>query len=232
MQIEDSYMTLIALLQFIPSLLLSMLFMADIRKTKTGERATAFLGFASFALFATAFLMTALFRYQYVIDFLFLSEIVLLLYFAYTPINGAAIILLAIWTIAITRPTWFCDRKWLLVIIGFLFWIAYVGLGMFAFFSGDFLLSFFLYNIQGLIRFVMFVFAFAWIILKATTERTALILFVGLLLFYLHSGVYGILIFGYLELSNITFLGLWLILIWKIMTDHITSKKTNESLSQ
>jgi hypothetical protein len=232
MQADEFSFALIAMLQFIPSLLLSILFLVDVRKTRKGERTQAFLGLGAFTLFTISFLMTTIFRYQFVINYYYFSAFLMPFYIiAFATIRIAAIILLAFWALAISRPAWFWDRRVILAIIGVLFGVAYVGLGIFSFFSFYSTFSPIFSSIQTVIALIIFIFAFTWVLLQATTEKTTLILFVGLVLLYFHGTLPEIPIYGYLELHHITLLGLWLVLIWKIVSNKHASFSTEKNQS-
>ena len=211
MQISDMLLLLSAILLFIPSLLLSTLYLIDARKQEGAERRTAFLGLVTFTLLTLGYAMWTVSTFFNILlswptpSFggpVYATTLIAL--------GGATLNLLACWTLAIARPEWLHDRKLILTIAGCFLWI---------FFFGSFICSEIIGNpnlfltTNAVFQTLVFIFTMAFALLKATTEKTALILFAGLLIY----SIPGIPLAYLLEIQHLTPLGVWLILIWYII---------------
>ena len=215
MQISDTLLLLSDILLFIPWLLLSLLYLIEARKQEGSERKTALLGFVTFTLLTIIYAMWTISDYVNILlgwptpsfggPVYAITSVALL---------GAALILLACWTLAISRPNWLHERKLILAIAGFILWVIFLG----SFIYGLIIVNQSLFLvINPAFLTIVFIFALAFVLLKATTENTAFILFAGLLIYSIGLIIPGIPLAYPIEIQHVTPIGGWLILIWYII---------------
>jgi len=215
-QIFEMLFLLSNILLFIPCLLLSLLYLIETRKKEGQERRTALFGLVTFTLLAIVYAMWTVSVYFNILLGFPIPGFGGTAY-ATTSVAffGAAIILLACWTLAISRPEWLHERKLILAIAGFILWVIFLGSYLY--------LEFFFnpnthFVTSTVFLTIVFIFAFAVVLLKATTEKTAFILFAGLLFFYIGLVIPDIPNVYLLNTGLIANIGVWLILIWYIVT--------------
>lgn len=223
MQISDILLLLSDIILFIPWLLLSLLYLIKERKQEGAERKATLIGFVTFTLLTIIYAMWTISDYANILlgwptpsfggPVYAITTVVLL---------GAALILLACWTLAISRPNWLHERKLILAVAGFILWVIFLGSFIYGIIIAN--QSLFLV-IRTVFLTIVFIFALAFVLLKATTENTAFILFAGLLIYSIGFIIPGIPLVYPIEIQHVTPFSVWLILIWYIITNRQESKQ-------
>lgn len=205
----------IPLLHFLPALFLSFVFLSELRRLDYEHRRTEILGFIAFTFLTLTFLFWALLLVlNLFMGFVFQSPIDAFHSLLYVSLLGVGLVFLALWTLSLSRATWLNGHSILLSILSISVWVVYVG--------GVFVSLFTLNPITGLlVQTVFFSLIFGsslfFVLMRVEYDKKALLLFFGIFFFYFSLQFAGIPVGDLLRVPHITMVGLWLIVLWKVI---------------
>jgi hypothetical protein len=212
MQLTDIQILTLYILQFIPSLVLSILYFFKIREIERQEQKPAFVGLITFTLLSILILAeTICFYFTFILSF----DLLPIFGIVTAALFSATILLLASWTLAVVKPEWLHDRMQILAITGLILWVSYTGTYIFS--QITFNINLFLIA-RFIIVTVIFVFMLGIALLGLKDDKLTFLLFIGLLLVYINSMFGALVLFINITLETIIWIGIWLILIWYILT--------------
>lgn len=205
----------IPLLQFLPALFLSFIFLSELRRLDYEHRRTETLAFVAFTFLALTFLYwTLLFVLILYLGFEFQPFIAALQSLLYVSLLGVGLVFLALWTLSLSRAEWLNGHRILISILSILVWVVYVG--------GVFVSLFIANPIVGLMVeivffFLIFGFSLFSVLMLVKSDKKGLLLFFGILFLYCTLQFPGIPVVDPIRIPHITMVGLWLIVLWKLL---------------
>lgn len=229
MQYYDFVFLSTLILQFIPSLILGLLYLLEMRTAEGQTQKSTLLGFSAFTLLAVDFLKGSVyFHLDSVIGILSLAPIIrVILGVISTMVFSAAILLLASWILAVIRPEWLHDRRLILAVMGLILWLGYTGAYLFGelTYNPQIQIWWILMSVQFYILIVLFVFSLGMVLVGVKDDRKVLLLFIGVLIFYLNAlfGFTLIPVNGYFEFNLFGWLGVWVIFSWYVLARRLRS---------
>lgn len=215
MQLTELLETLVPIVLFIPSYLLTIVYIMEMWEKERHPRTVAMLGFLTYAPLSSYFLLwigvnifvlgLGMPMLGWVYDLYIISIFSLL---------GGGLIFLVLWSVALVRPEWLYAYSRTLAIVSFILWILYTASTTTTFTTQlhiSYAISLLLFNLT-------FLFALYFAFLQTRSDRRAILLFTGLLLFYLTLVSQVFVTSASIRLHHITMFGLWLVLGWHILT--------------
>lgn len=178
-------------------------------------RIAAVLGFLAYALLSCLFLIwIAMYIFVLGLGISMLSWVYDLYIISFFALEGGGLIFLALWSLALARPEWLSAHPRTVALVSLIIWILYTG-STTTIFTVHPNISF---TISLIFYTLIFLFALSFTFLQARSDRRAILLFTGLLLFYLTHASLGFVTIYPIRVHHITMIGLWFVLAWYFET--------------
>ncbi len=214
MQYFDFLEISIPLLHFLPALFLSFMFLSELRRIENGYRRTEILGFVAFTFLVLLFVYWTLTLALdfYMIDVPFFTTAFQSL--MYVSLLGVGLVFLVLWTLGLSRPQWIREHQIIISILSILVWGVYIG---------SVIVSILMLNpitgllIQTLFFLLIFGSSLFFVLLLVKSDKKGLLLFFGILFFYFSLQFNGFFVINLIRVPHITMVGLWLIVLWKVI---------------